>query len=247
MIKDKEGVVKFLVNYLKHQIIASNKDGFVIHLDGTLTSFVNALIVDNLRSQVKISFLMPVINQNKFATGHISNWASKLRIPLEFVDLSKDFETLGFHNLKNKTLTAQIAYSKRFLDLALHLKADQENLLLLSNLCYSQWIVGYPHINYQSHEQVNLLYRFFYSEIKELGKHLGMPEDLTEREPSFYLWSQQRDKDLLGFNYAQLEDFLRSTKTIRTEEESIISKRLIADNRNKFIGPLIQRPSSFLT
>lgn len=244
MIKDKEQLIEFLLGFLKQQMVIQKKKGALVHLDGTLMSLVNLLLVK--RTGLKYRTIAPITNQNKYASGHLALLAKELGFSLEFKDLAKDFEMLALHQLRDKSTNTQILFAKRFCDLALNLEADQEELAILSNLCYSQWIVGFPHQNYQAPDQIHLLFRLFYSEVKDLAYHLGLNERVIEREPSFYLWNGQRDLDLLGFSYQQLESFLRSPGEIKNEEDLLIGRRLIADNRNKFTGPLIQRPSNLI-
>src|SRR5690606_29231336 len=130
-----------------------------------------------------------------------------------------------------------------FADFMVGLTAAKHNLMPLGNLCYSQWMINYPHNVYKNLGNIHTLNRLFYSEVVALAESLGIPKMFTERRPSHYLYWGQLDEDDMKFTYADLENFLR-TSTISSIVDQEIQKKLVKDDRNKYIGPPIQRPSN---
>ena len=238
MIKDTSLLIMTLLDYLKSQIITTGKDGVIINLDATLMSAVNIMLAKQLGNPYQVKVVTCVTNSNKFALTQSTLIAQQLDINLEMKDLSREYESLTKPSLN------EVSLKKRLADSIVNAEADVHNLLPLSNLCYSQWAVNFPHRCYQNLEQVHLLNRLFYSEIKQLAKSLGASDGLVNREPSHYLHRIQVDKDM-GFTYEELESFIRNPSQ-NSLKDKLIASKLAPDNRNRFICPAIQRPSNLL-
>ena len=240
MIKDTKLFTKTILDYLKSQLVIMKKDGIIIHLDATLMSVANILLAKQLGSPFTFKVVTCVTNNNKFALTQAILIAKQFEVDLEIRDMSEEYDKLLTHKG-----TTGASLQKRLIDLVLNTTADSENLQPVSNLCYSQWAIDFPHKCYQNLEQVNLLNRLFYSEVVQLAKALGASETLVSREPSHYLHRTQVDKDI-GFTYSELEDFLRSPPQPKSLQEKLIANRLVSDNRNQYSGLVIQRPSNLL-
>jgi hypothetical protein len=238
MIKDTNLLITTLLNYLKSQIITMGKSGAIINLDATLMSAVNVLLAKRLESPYQFKVITCVTNSNKFALTQATLIAQQLEVALEIKDLSKEYESLLTPTLNG------ISLQKRLTDSIINAEADAHNLLPLSNQCYSQWAIEFPHKCYQSLDQVHMLNRLFYSELKQLAKSLGASDSLINREPSHYLHRLQVDKDV-GFTYEELESFIRNPSQSSLKDK-LIAAKLVPDNKNRYICPIIQRPSNLL-
>lgn len=246
MIKDYNLLIKTVLDYLKSQIIISKKDGIVINLDGTLMSAVNVLLAKQLGPAFKYKVIVCLFNQNKYYLAHIMLLLSKLDVPYEIKDLSKDLDTLSLYKNASDKLDLEISIRKRVLDLMINIEGDKNNLSPISNQSYSQWCVEFPHKSYQSLSEIHLLNRLFFSEVQDLARHLGLPETFVSREPSHYLHRAQLDKESLGFTYGELEDYLRNPRPNKTTQDMLINQKLVGDNRSRFLSLPIQRPSNLL-
>lgn len=240
MIKDTTLLTKTLLDYLKSQLVIMKKDGVVINLDATLMSVVNILLAKQLEKPFTYKVIACVTNNNKFALTQVILIAKQLGVDVEVRDLSDEYDKLLMYSG-----TIGVSLQKRITDLTLNITADSHNLYPVSNLCYSQWVIDFPHKCYQNLEQVNLLNRLFYSEVAQLAKALGASDSLINREPSHYLHRTQVDKNL-GFTYAELEDFLRNPRQPKSLKDKLIADKLVGDNRNWYFCPVIQRPSNLL-
>lgn len=241
MIKSPELLIKILLDYYKSQGIRFKKNGAIIHFDGTLMSIVNVLLLR--QSNQPITTIVCAFNQNKYYLAYLQTVAKQLELDLQIKDLTKDFEVL--HN-NSSDITSEISVRKRLVDLHLSLEADKKNSFIVSNLTYSQWCINFPHSNYQNLEHLHLLNRLFYGELQQLALHLNVSKVLTEREPSFYLYQNHTDHKILGFTYQELEEFLRNQQQPKSYSDSIIKQKLVADNRDRYLCPVISRPSNLL-
>lgn len=234
MIKSPQLLVELIQEYLRSTLIVHRKDGVVVHLDGTLMSIANCLLLKELPIIKK--YILCTSTTNRIYTTHILSLAKMLEVSLELIECAPEFKA----NTRD-----EIATKKRLVDYHLYASADATNLAILSNLCYSQWCIEFPHKAYQNRDHIHLLNRLFFSEVKQLCSYFKLPDSITQREPSHYLYPSKVDKDFLGFNYDALEEFLRN-KQIKSTEDRLISELLVPDNRSSFICPLISRPSNVL-
>jgi NH3-dependent NAD+ synthetase len=240
MLKEVDLLAKSLVDYLTQQLIIFSRKDVIVHFDGSLMSVINIKLLQTyLPSSFTFKPYIVVHNHNKLYLSYLLSLAKQLNIEYEIVDITKDIE--GHLDLDS------FALKKRTIDRHLYLAADKRSSLVLSNLSYSHWCLNFPHVCYQSLEHVHLLNRFYYSELQQLAKHFKLPEQIVDREPSFYLQRNSSDKELLGFSHSDLEDYLRSSSLRpRNHIDSLIRDKLVGDNRQHFLCPLIPRPSKFL-
>ncbi len=59
------------------------------------------------------------------------------------------------------------------------------------------------------------------TEVRELGRHLGIPEKIIQKAPSAGLWPGQSDEKELGISYGELDNY------ILTGEASAEAKEII--------------------
>lgn len=246
MLKNPKELNVQLLNYLKSQLVQLKKDGVVIHLDGTLMSLVNISLAQQLEVPFRYKVVTCIFHQNKYALSHLLTLIKRLNVVVDIKDLSQDLDTLSIFKNAQGSIQAEIGIKKRFVDLAINIEADKNNLFPLSNQSYSQWCVEFPHNNYQALDQIHLLNRLYYSELQDFAKYLELPDSVVYREPSHYLYNKQIDKESLGFTYGELEDFLRNAESDRNSTDTTIRAKLVPDNRGSFLNPTIQRPSNIL-
>jgi NAD+ synthase len=243
MIKDVELLVKTLLDFIKTNSVVFKKQGIIIHLDGTLMSVVNVALAKRLGAPFTFKVVTCMFNNNKLYLAHILSLAKVLEVETELKDLTRDLEQLSLYSNAGQQVDLEIAIKKRLVDFTMNVEADRYNLIPVSNQSYSQWCIEFPHKNYQTLDQLHILNRLFFSEVQQLARHLNIADNIVDREPSHYLYKGYGDRQALGFSYEELEEALRGD---HSNIKSAIKERLTADNRNRYICPAIQRPSSII-
>lgn len=244
MIKDLNKLEQEITTFLKKQLVQSSTDGFVIHLDGTLMSVVSIILARKVTDN--LTTVITTFGSNKSYLIHLLSLCSITNTQPKIFDLSKDLGNFESYK-KTKDIDQEISLRKRLSDLTCQIEADQDNLTIIGNLAYSQWIVNFPHRSYKNKEHVYPLNRLFYSEVRQLAKHLQLPDQIIDREPSHYIYKNKSDQKLLEFNYHSLENYLREKSQQPTSLDDIkIRDKIVLDDREKYISLPIQRPSSIL-
>ena len=229
---------KTLIDYTKAQLLRNKRDGVVIHFDGTLMSLVNVALLDNLKP-FATKVVVYVVNQNKFYLSQLALMLNNLNISYEVKDLTHDFETISqYANNKQGDVKLEIALRKRLVDMALNIEVDKHNLLVVGNLCKSQWVIDFPHRNYKNLEHLFLLGSLWYDQVQDLAQRLNLPEQIVNREPSHYLYGNQNDLVALGFSYDDLKDFYsRKQDGIKKFSDKVIADRLLNENYINYMVP----------
>lgn len=245
MLKDLNLTHQTLVDFIKQQLILHRKEGVAIHLDGSLQSIVNIHIAKALGAPFTFKVIVCTFAENHQYLKHITSAIQDLDIIYSVYDLQHDYQALSKYLYARDDIKLEIAHKKCLVDFALNLESAKFNLMPLSNLCYSQWVLDFPHPIYKNLAYIHPLARFFQSEVVQLAKHYSVAQFLIDRKPSFYLYRGQQDEVQLDFTYSELEDLIRRS-TISSFQDDKIQAMLVPEDREKYLIPAIQRPSNLL-
>lgn len=235
MITDIGAFKTELKKYLQRQLF--DKKGFVVHLDGTIMSFVLVKLLKEFLFDTKI--VITSFSENKQVMQRLSSFIKQENLFCEVFDLS-NMGNLSTYNVCGTSLEKEIIYKNQITTALLNSVAS-EGYVILSNLSYSQWITNFPHKSYKDKNKIYCLASFYYSEIQELAKSFNIDSEI---KPSHYFYYDFFDEDYLGFTYSSLEQLMRAGK-IETHEDHRMAE-IIDINFDKFEVFKILRPNSFV-
>jgi NAD+ synthase len=120
--------------------------------------------------------------------------------------------------------------------------ARERNLLVLGAGNKSELLMGY--FTKWGDGGVDLLPigDLYKTQVRQLGRELGLPPAILERVPSAGLWEGQSDEEELGIAYADLDRILLGLEQLRTEAEiaeltglspTLIEKVVLAVTKNR--------------
>lgn len=111
---------------------------------------------------------------------------------------------------------------------------------MVANTCnLSEDHVGYSTLFGDYSGSFSPLGKLTVTEIRAIGKHMGLPKELVEKVPSDGLTGKS-DEDNLGFTYAELDRYLRTGEVENETHKSLIDEKY---RRNKFKLDLIRIPT----
>ncbi|MEJ2186343.1 MAG: NAD(+) synthase [Gemmatimonadota bacterium] len=116
--------------------------------------------------------------------------------------------------------------------LTLYYHANLKNLLVLGTGNRDEFAVGYFTKHGDGAADAFPLADLLKSEVRGLARHLGVPDDVVEREPSAGLWAGQTDEAELGVTYEQLDRYLATgTSGDAAADETIRSRQQAARHK----------------
>lgn len=205
-----EKVTQNCVNWIKEFFEENGKGcNAIVGISGGKDSSVTAaLCVRALGKERVIGVLMPCgeqsdISFSKLLVKHLGvrNYTINIKEAVEGVknSMPKDFE------LTTQTLTNLPA---RIRMATLYAVAQSNNGRVANTCNLSEDYVGYATRYGDGAGDFSPLANLTVAEVKQIGRYLGLPEELIEKPPIDGL-SGKTDEDNLGFTYAVLDKYIR--------------------------------------
>ncbi len=205
-----EKVTQNCVNWIKEFFEENGKGcNAIVGISGGKDSSVTAaLCVRALGKERVIGVLMPCGEQSDISFSRllvehlgVTNYTINIKEAVEGVknSMPKDFE------LTTQTLTNLPA---RIRMATLYAVAQSNNGRVANTCNLSEDYVGYATRYGDGAGDFSPLANLTVAEVKQIGRYLGLPEELIEKPPIDGL-SGKTDEDNLGFTYAVLDKYIR--------------------------------------
>ncbi|MDR0900903.1 MAG: NAD+ synthase [Methanobrevibacter sp.] len=222
--KTKKGIIRFIREIAKK----SNTNSFVIGLSGGLDSSVVAYLLkeaigsENIKGYHLYSETTP-----KEDTKHAKEIATLLKIEYKEIaidSISKDFlnildsldiikkETNHLNENKSKIAEEKIAEGNlkaRIRMSILYYFANMNNSLVAGTGNKSELLIGYFTKYGDGACDIEPIGHIYKSQLQELAKDWGIPEEIIAKPPRAGLWEDQSDEEEIGFSYEVLDLLLQ--------------------------------------
>ena len=198
---------------------------------GKDSSVCAALCTAALGKERVIGVLMPNGTQNDIPdsyqlVGHLGIRSVIINIEGSVNSIRQQLEGSGI----SPTSQAGINLPPRIRMAALYAVSQSMNGRVINTCNLSEDWVGYSTRYGDSAGDVSLLGKLTVQEVKAIGRHLGLPENLIEKTPSDGLCGST-DEQKLGFSYAVLDRYIREGFC----EDPVIREKIDElHRRNKF-------------
>lgn len=202
--------------WLKEQVNESPARGYVIGLSGGIDSSVAAgLAVRAVGKENVIGILLPYWDDRPQDIEDAKRVAAHYDIQTVICPIKSAAESAIQtieDNASIQVILSPIAKANiqaRTRMLMLRAYAESTNCLVLGTTNKSEDIVGYFTKGGDGGSGVDVepTAQYYKSEIRELGKALGLDDDLVQRVPTAGLMKDQTDEGELGFTYDNIELF----------------------------------------
>ncbi len=216
-MKDYEKIVQDMVSWLRDKRDKTGLKGAVFGLSGGVDSAVVAALSKLAFGDDHLAIVMP-IHSLKEDEVDAKLLADKLGIKTTRVDLTSTYDDF-VKNAKAEDFTKMsLSNIKPRLRMTnLYLYGQNLSYMVLGSSNKSEYLVGYFTKWADSACDVYLLRDFYKSEVYELAKVLGVPDEIINKKPSAGLWKGQSDEDELGVSYDDIEKYFEG-ETIDSEK-----------------------------
>ena len=217
---------------VKDQCVALIRDFFekngkdcnaVLGISGGKDSSVSAaLCVEALGKDRVIGVLMPNGEQADIDSSYLL--VNHLGIKYHVVNIKEAFE--GVKNEMPFELTTQstINLAPRLRMSVVYAVSQSFNGRVVNTCNLSEDWVGYSTRYGDAAGDFSPLAHLTVQEVKAIGRVLGLPEELIEKAPSDGLCGKT-DEDNLGFNYAELDKYIRTGEIENLEHKALIDRK----------------------
>ena len=247
-------VRSLLVNFIKDEVTHAGFSKGVIGLSGGVDSgLVAYLSVEALGAANILCVLMPYTTSHPSSLKDAETIARHLGVKTERVDIAPMVDPIllrepAMSNVRKGNIMAR----ERMI--ILYDYSAREEALVIGTSNKTETLLGYGTLFGDMACAVNPLGDLYKTQVWELAKAVGVPQEIVDKKPTADLWLGQTDEDELGFSYKLVDKLLfhmvderRSDDELREMgfEPHFIEKvqRLIQRNQFKRRPPVVAKIS----
>jgi len=251
-MEDVEKTIEKLTNFIRDVVKRAKAKGVVVGLSGGIdSSLVATLCVKALGRDKVLGVIMPERDTDPKDVEDAKMIAEKLGIKYvvsDITDVLKAFGAGGYVPTREFDRIADGNLKARVRMCILYYFANKRKLLVAGTSNKSELYMGYGTKYGDLGSDFLVIGNLFKSEVRELARYLGVPQEIIDKPPSAGLWKGQRDEDELGITYELLDKILERIE--RGEDKEKIARdlnvppsqveeiiRRIEANRHK-LGPI---------
>jgi NAD+ synthase len=237
----QEALARHLSDWLRDEVTASGGQGVVFGVSGGIDSAVVAGLALRAFPQNTLGLFMPCHSdpQDEVDARLV---AGALRLTMTTVDLSPPFDLLlrtlaaGRPDLRGDRVAAA-NLKPRLRMTTLYAYANRLGYRVLGTGNRSELAIGY--FTKYGDGGVDLLPigELTKGEVRELARHLGVPQPVIDKPPSAGLWKGQTDEGEMGLTYDELDAYLLGQEIDEEKAERI--ERMRAASAHKRALPKI--------
>jgi NAD+ synthase len=238
----KEESIAVIHSFIKQKVEEVGAKGILIGLSGGLDSaVVTKLCADAIGPEKVLVLIMPETATPQKDIQDALSLASDLNVAYRVIDITDTvaaFSSLLSPMELDKTTLGNIKARCRMILLYTHSNLEKSIVMGTSNK--SELLCGYFTKFGDGGADFSPIGDLYKSQIKDLAKAIGIPEDLCEKPPSAGLAEGQTDEKELGISYQDLDRILLGIE-LRTEPEIISQKTGIELSEVERIHKLVEK------
>ena len=203
--------------WLRERLTAASAEGFVAGLSGGVDSATSAaLAVRAVGPERVLAVLMPCHSQPEDAAlGQLV--ADTFSIPTVTVDLSGAYDALTAALPPSDRPLASANVKPRLRMITLYYLAQSRDYLVLGSGNRTEIEVGYYTKYGDGGVDLLPLSGLYKTQVWELAREVGVPQEVIERPPTAGLWPGQTDEGEMGITYRELDRVLAAIETGDTD------------------------------
>ncbi len=222
-----KALVEKLISWIQEQVRLAGCEGVVVGLSGGLDSSVTAVLCKKAFPDNSLGVIMPC-HGNPRDIKDARLIAKKFDIDSRTVVLDEVFDlflsklpnTVDDSNSPRKEMT--VANLKpRLRMITLYYLANCLNYLVVGTGNKSEIVVGYFTKYGDGGVDILPLGNLLKTQVRQLAKELGIPDEIIAKPPSAGLWRGQTDEEELGVTYEELDQYLLTGKASREIKDKI--------------------------
>lgn len=200
-----------LATWLQEEVQKAGARGAVLGLSGGIDSAVVAALCRRAFPQHCLGLILPC-HSDPADAADARLVAQHLELPVMEINLDDIYDRLVL-SLTGKPFTGQrglaLANLKpRLRMLVLYFHANERNYVVVGTGNRSELTVGYFTKYGDGGVDLLPLANLVKSQVRDLARHLGLPEKIITKAPSAGLWAGQTDEGEMGLTYEVLDRYL---------------------------------------
>jgi NAD+ synthase len=201
-------VNKKLVGFLAEEFKKANIQNGIVGLSGGIDSALSAyLAVEALGADNVYCIMMPYKSSNPNSQKHAELVIDKLKCNHELIEITPMVEPL-FDRDKNISALRKGNIMARERMIILYDYSAKQNGLVIGTGNKTETFLGYSTIFGDTASALNPIGNLYKTQVWQLSKFIGIPNELIDKAPSADLWDGQTDENEFGFSYKEVDNLL---------------------------------------
>jgi len=204
--------------WLRERLAAAGADGFVFGLSGGVDSATAAALAVRAVGPGRVLAVLLPCHSQPMDARLARLVAATFDIPTVIVELSDAYDALMAHFPRSDHPLAAANVKPRLRMIAWYYLAQAHNYLVLGAGNKTEITVGYFTKFGDSGVDLLPVGDLTKTQVWELARELGVPQEVVERSPTAGLWPGQTDEREMGITYAELDRVLAAIEAQDTSD-----------------------------
>ena len=199
-----------LTGFIRDAVETSRSKGVVVGLSGGVDSALAAAVAAKALEPSRVhAFLLPYRTSNPDSISDAEAVAAAFDLVTATIEISPMvdlyFENLAEGEIDKVRLGNKMARERMSI---LFDQAKKLGCLVLGTSNKTEILLGYSTIFGDNASSINPLGDLYKQQVWQLAEHLGVPQEVVDKNPSADLWPGQTDEGELGFDYTSADEVL---------------------------------------
>jgi NAD+ synthase len=199
---------KILVGFIENEV---HKMGFrraVIGVSGGVDSALSAFLAAQALGPESVwGLILPYKTSSPESVAHAQLVVQKLKIHSALIDITPMIDAY-FERFPEADVLRRGNKMARERMTILYDHSAALSALVLGTSNKSELMLGYGTLYGDMASAINPLGDLFKTQVWQLARHVGVPEEIMQKKPSADLWEGQTDEEELGFTYEEVDQVL---------------------------------------
>ena len=205
--QDYELISKKIEEFLNSRIEISKSKGLILGLSGGIDSAVLAYICKRNLKEKTLAIIMPdtSITPN-VETEDALKMISLTGIEYKLIDIKPIVNEYAMYLEPNERARGNLR--ARIRSNILYYYANAKNFLVLGSSDKSEYKIGYFTKFGDGASDITPIIALYKLQVREIAKHLGVPENVIEKKSSPHLWEEHEAEKELEATYEEIDSIL---------------------------------------
>lgn len=228
-------VEKLITRFIQEEFSKLNFKIGILGLSGGLDSSVcAALAARALEPENIVGLIMPYKETFSKDVKDAEDMAIQLGISFRVIDISPMVDAY-YMNYPTKSRILKGNKMARERMSILYDVSARERALILGTSNKTELLLGYGTIHGDMACAINPLGDLYKTQIRQLARHLKIPDKILKKKPTAGLWPGQTDEGELGLTYAKIDKILYQLVDLKKTKMEVISSGFSKQNIEKII------------
>lgn len=242
---DAGAATAHLVDFLRRETRRAGFRRLVLGLSGGIDSAVSAALAARaVGPRHVLAALLPYRTSSPASLRDARRTARHLRIATVEVAITPMVDAY-FRRARGASLLRRGNRMARERMAILYDLSERDRRLVVGTSNKTELLLGYGTIFGDMASALNPIGDLYKTQVRQLGLHLGLPEELVWKVPTADLWAGQSDEGELGYSYVDIDRLLVRLVELRERPEEIAAagfpRRMVASIAARVAGSQFKR------